>query len=254
MNRGRWRHLLVFLIFPFVLLSSCAPPLRPPKYQAPPKGLPPTQRPYEVFGETYYPLPSAEGFIEEGFASWYGPDFHSKSTACGEIYNMHDHTAAHKILPMQTYVRVLNRENGLETVVRINDRGPFVKGRVIDLSLTAAKEIGIHTNGTSYVRIEALGTPTEVFENGRKVTRFVPGNYTIGNFWIQVGAFTQKENAERLRNDLGKSCGKTEIELYDRGDVLFYRVQVFASTDLNKARILEREFSSTFPDSFLVAR
>ncbi|MFH1148260.1 MAG: septal ring lytic transglycosylase RlpA family protein [Pseudomonadota bacterium] len=256
MKRGGAGYLLVFVILALIPLSSCAPPpYRAPRYKPPPsKGQPPTQRPYEIFGETYYPLPSADGYVEEGLASWYGPDFHSKATACGEVYDMYDHTAAHKILPMQTYVRVLNIENGLDTVVRINDRGPFVKGRVIDLSLAAAREIGIYANGTSYVRLQALGMPTEVFENGRKVTRFVSGNYAVGDFWIQVGAFTQKENAERLKNDLLKSRAKVELEPYDRGDMLFYRVQVFASTDLDKARALEREFSSAYPNAFLVAR
>ncbi len=220
------------------------------------KGIPPTQRPYEIFGEAYYPIPSADGFAEEGIASWYGPDFHGKGTSCGEVYDMYEFTAAHKLLPMHTYVRVINLENNQETVVRINDRGPFVRGRVIDLSLAAAREIGMHNNGTAFVRIEALGTPTEVSKNGQGVKRFVQAmDYRAGKFWIQVGAFTNKDNADRLRASLNKSYDQVDIEVYNQGDSLFYRVQVFASTNLDKARDIQRQFEDNgFPGVFLVAR
>ncbi len=248
--------LSILLTFVLVLFAACASRPRARVHQPPPaKGIPPTQRPYEILGEMYYPIPSAEGFVEEGIASWYGPDFHCKATACGEVYDMDDFTAAHKILPMQTYVRVLNLENGAETMVRINDRGPFVKGRIIDLSLAAAKDIGMYGNGTSLVRIEALGTPVEVNENGRKVKRLVQTvNYKAGDFWIQVGAFTDKGNAERLKDSLGREYGRIDIQLYDRGDALFYRVQVFAATDLDAARGVERQVGTRFPNAFLVAR
>lgn len=252
------KHRAVFCVLSIsiaVVFTACA---STPRYKYPPatKGLPPTQRPYEVFGEVYYPVPSVDSFIEEGLASWYGPDFDGKATACGEVYNMYDYTAAHKILPMHTCVRVLNLENGLETVVRINDRGPFVKGRVIDLSLAAAKEIGMYENGTAYVRVEALGTPVETYENGRRVKRFVQTrDYKIGDFWIQVGAFTHKTNADRLRDRLKKSYDQVDIEMYDRGDIWFYRVQIFAATNLDKARDIEQKFEGQgFTDAFVVAR
>ncbi|MDI6791004.1 MAG: septal ring lytic transglycosylase RlpA family protein [Thermodesulfobacteriota bacterium] len=243
----------------FTLFTACA---TAPRYQysrgitRDTKGIPPTQRPYEIFGEAYYPIPSADGFAEEGIASWYGPDFHGKGTSCGEIYDMYEFTAAHKLLPMHTYVRVLNLENNQETVVRINDRGPFVKGRVIDLSLAAAKEIGMHNNGTAFVRIEALGAPTEVSENGQRVKRFVQTmDYRAGKFWIQVGAFTSKDNADRLRDSLNKNYDQVDIEAHNRGDALFYRVQVFASTNLDKARDIQRQFEDNgFHGAFLVAR
>jgi len=131
----------IFCVSVVTFFTACA---TAPRYQysrgitPDARSIPPTQRPYEIFGEVYYPLPSADGFAEEGIASWYGPDFHGNCTSCGEIYDMYEFTAAHKLLPMHTYVRVLNLENNRETVVRINDRGPFVKGRVIDLSLAAA--------------------------------------------------------------------------------------------------------------------
>ncbi|MEA1867752.1 MAG: septal ring lytic transglycosylase RlpA family protein, partial [Thermodesulfobacteriota bacterium] len=105
--------------------------------------MPATQRPYEVNGHVYYPLPFAKGFVEEGYASWYGKKFHGRPTASSEPYNMYAITAAHRTLPMNTYVRVLNLANGREVVVRINDRGPFAKKRIIDLSYGAAGKVGL---------------------------------------------------------------------------------------------------------------
>lgn len=255
---------LVSILALLLLFSGCAkrvsayPSPSSAKTAHPPsassRSVPATQRPYEIFGEVYYPIPSADGFVEEGFASWYGPNFHCKATACGEVYDMYDMTAAHKVLPMHTYLRVVNLENSQETVVRVNDRGPFVKGRILDLSLSAAKALGMYLNGTAFVRIEALGMPTEVVENGQKVKRFVQANYKLGDFWVQVGAFADRNNAERLRSDLKKSYDKVEIELYNREDKLLYRVQVFASNNLDQAREKEQLFSSRFAGAFLVAK
>lgn len=121
-----------------------------------------TMRPYSVFGITYYPFIANIGDDFEGIASWYGPDFHSKKTSNGEIYNMYDMTAAHKTLPMNTVVKVNNLENGKSIIVRINDRGPFVKGRIIDLSNKAAHEIDMVRKGTSKVKITVLGYNGEI--------------------------------------------------------------------------------------------
>ena len=116
-----------------------------------------TLRPYSVFGIKYYPSIPKIGDKFDGIASWYGPDFHSKKTSNGETYNMYDMTAAHKTLPMNTVVRVDNLENGKSIVVRINDRGPFVKGRIIDLSNKAAHEIDMYRQGTVKARVTVLG-------------------------------------------------------------------------------------------------
>ena len=121
-----------------------------------------TMRPYDVFGVTYYPFIANIGDDFEGIASWYGPDFHSKKTSNGEIYNMHDMTAAHKTLPMNTVVKVNNLENGKSIIVRINDRGPFVKGRIIDLSNKAAHEIDMVRRGTAKVKVTVLGYNGEI--------------------------------------------------------------------------------------------
>ncbi|WP_141046944.1 septal ring lytic transglycosylase RlpA family protein [Aliarcobacter cryaerophilus] len=116
-----------------------------------------TMRPYNVFGIRYYPFVANVGDQFVGIASWYGPDFHAKKTSNGEIYNMYAMTAAHKTLPMNTVVRVDNLDNGRSTIVRINDRGPFVAGRIIDLSNKAAHEIDMVRKGTARVKVTVLG-------------------------------------------------------------------------------------------------
>ncbi|MDD2888779.1 MAG: septal ring lytic transglycosylase RlpA family protein [Aliarcobacter sp.] len=121
-----------------------------------------TMRPYSVFGIKYYPFIANIGDKFDGIASWYGPDFHSKKTSNGEIYDMYDMTAAHKTLPMNTVVKVDNLDNGKSIIVRINDRGPFVRGRIIDLSNKAAREIEMVGRGTANVKITVLGYNGEI--------------------------------------------------------------------------------------------
>lgn len=119
-------------------------------------------KPYTVLGKTYYPLQSAAGFRETGVASWYGPNFHGKKTANGETYNMYAMTAAHKILPLGTVVRVSHLNNGKNIIVRVNDRGPFVDDRIIDLSYTAAKQLDMIGTGTARVQIIALSDSSTI--------------------------------------------------------------------------------------------
>jgi rare lipoprotein A len=114
-------------------------------------------KPYQVFGVNYVPLANANGFRERGVASWYGKKFHGRRTSSGEPYDMYTMTAAHKTLPLPCYVRVRNLENGRSTVVRVNDRGPFLNNRVIDLSYAAANKLGIIGRGTGLVEIEVVG-------------------------------------------------------------------------------------------------
>jgi rare lipoprotein A len=113
--------------------------------------------PYLIDGQRYTPQNSSKGHVEEGIASWYGDDFHGKATANGECYNMYAFTAAHRTLPLPTVVRVTNMENNKSVVVKVNDRGPFARGRIIDLSYAAAQSIGMVGKGTAPVRIEAIG-------------------------------------------------------------------------------------------------
>lgn len=145
------RTLLVLLFC--TLLGGCGL-LNFDLFGPPPGG--PYGKPYTVRGKTYYPLLSAKGFKETGVASWYGPGFHGRLTANGERFNMHALTAAHTRLPLGTRVRVTHLGTGASLIVRINDRGPFVKDRVIDLSHEAARRLGVIRKGSARVRLEAL--------------------------------------------------------------------------------------------------
>jgi len=125
--------------------------------------------PYRVFGVRYTPLAGSNGYVEEGVASWYGQKFHGKKTSSGEIYDMYQMTAAHRTLPLPTYARVDNLTNGRSIVVKINDRGPFVNNRVIDLSYVAATKLGIADAGVGNVRVTALD-PTRVYASNPSST------------------------------------------------------------------------------------
>ncbi|MEA3290506.1 MAG: septal ring lytic transglycosylase RlpA family protein [Campylobacterota bacterium] len=151
-----------------------------------------TMRPYVVFGKKYHPTVAHVYDKFTGIASWYGPDFHAKKTSNGEVYNMYAMTAAHKTLPMNTMVKVDNLDNGLSTVVRINDRGPFVAGRIIDLSNAAAHKVDMVKKGTAKVRITVLGFHgkiAETFEEKQEVS-------SVGNYYIQVGVFRRVAGAQ----------------------------------------------------------
>lgn len=209
----------------------------------------PWQKPYTVNGQRYEPLASHYGFVQIGVASWYGSDFHGKYTSNGERYDMHAMTAAHKTLPLGVYVRVKNMDNGREAVVRVNDRGPFVKGRVIDLSYAAAKQIGLDVIGTAPVRIEALGY------RGTGTDQYTAlDDYDAGNYTVQVGSFKEYSNAQRLSGEMKKRYGFSEIHLTDVNGDSFYRVYAGKYTSLIAAELAEKEFSEHgYPGSFTVA-
>lgn len=154
--------------------------------------------------------PAPAGYTEEGNASWYGDPFNGRRASNGEIYDMYKLTAAHRTLPFDTRVRVTNLNNGKSTTVRITDRGPFVEGRVIDLSLAAAREIDLVGPGVAPVRVEVLGNV----------------DVTAGFFTVQVGAFKDRGNAERLRDRLSASYSPIYIQQYDAPEGTFYRVRV----------------------------
>jgi rare lipoprotein A len=158
-------------------------------------------------------LPPATGQSETGLASWYGDPYHGRATANGEIYDMNAFTAAHRTLPFDTWVRVTSLENSLFTTVRINDRGPFIEGRIIDLSRSAAQAINMIGSGTALVRIEVVKRPEQ--------TQGGPPVYSV-----QVGAFESEENAMRLQAQLVDDYGDVFIHQSEAGDGLFYRVRV----------------------------
>jgi len=216
--------------------------------------IPPTQKPYHVMGRTYYPVPSSFGHNETGIASWYGNKFHGKKTSNGETYNMYGKTAAHKTLPMNTFLLVKNLENNRETIVRVNDRGPFVKGRIIDLSLTAAKELGIDRRGTARVKITALGEAVEASRGGKNIERFLPYDFDHGEFFVQIGAFTDKNNATRLKNKMLSQGRKAVSQMYSADGRRYYRVQVRAGKDIASAQKLEKVLEAHYPGAFVIAR
>ena len=148
-----------------------------------------TMRPYSVMGKTYYPTKVSIGDSFSGVASWYGDDFHGKKTSNGEYYNMYDMSAAHKTLPMNTMVKVTNLRNDRSAIVRINDRGPFVKSRIIDLSYTAAKRLDVVQHGTAPVRLEVVGFNGVIGEFSKEKSVVMDG------YFVQIGAFRNKEGA-----------------------------------------------------------
>ena len=144
--------------------------------------------PYTVLGKTYTVLPSARGYHERGIASWYGSKFHGRRTSSGELYDMHLATAAHKSLPLPTYAEVTNLDNGRKMIVKINDRGPFHDGRIIDLSYAAAIKLGVDKTGTARVDVRAIDVTT----SKRSSVKLADGTF------LQVGAFSKRKTADDL--------------------------------------------------------
>ena len=211
-------------------------------------------RQYVALGKTYSPLTTRGNFKERGIASWYGRKFHGMGTSSGEIYDMYGMTAAHPILPIPSYARVTNLSNNKSVVVRINDRGPFLHDRIIDLSYTAAHKLGIVGNGSSEVEVESIATDTVVATpiaaaEPIKSEPLPPEPVTApaatsastpaaaGNTYLQLGAFKSQQGAEsflaRMRaefNDSGK-----QVSLYEKDGLTRVHLGPYASTDEAKA-------------------
>ena len=152
---------------------------------------------YEVAGKRYVVLESAAGFVERGVASWYGPTFHGGRTATGETYDMNAMTGAHPTLPLPTWVRVTNLQNGRSVVVRLNDRGPFSNNRIIDLSHAAAEQLDMIRAGTAMVEVQSL-----TGGNAAAGSEPVAQPAAAARFFAQAGAFAEEENARRLAERL----------------------------------------------------
>ena len=253
MNSAMNRALAVFLLL-LLLVPACGGkrPSTQPSSAPESAKIKPSQRPYTVMGKRYEPLPTHVGFSQEGIASWYGPDFHGKRTSSGEVYDMHAMTAAHKTLPLGVYVKVRNRENGTEAIVKVNDRGPFVKDRVIDLSFTAAKKLGVDVKGTARVRVDALGYRTSGSIGEEYFSE--PESYDSGNYSVQVGSFKDALNAQRLSAEMKKLFGHSEIQPATVNGERFSRVLVGKYASLKDAEEAERQFADHgYPGSFVVA-
>ena len=184
---------------------------------------------YVVFGKRYYVMDSGKGYIEKGIASWYGTKFHGRRTSSGETYDMYAMTAAHKSLPLPTYVKVTNLSNDKFIVVKVNDRGPFHENRIIDLSYTAAIKLDIIQKGTGLVEVKAID-PEEPKEDNRVKDDKISTQDT--SFYIQVGTFSKLESAKILKQKLG-SFGDNLIKISNvivSGNTL-YRVRIGPFTD-----------------------
>ncbi|MBI4766014.1 MAG: septal ring lytic transglycosylase RlpA family protein [Deltaproteobacteria bacterium] len=213
------------------------------------------EKPYAVDGKWYFPVSSIAEFKEKGICSWYGPDFHGKSTSSGETYDQFGYTAAHRILPFNTQVRVKNPSNKKEILVRINDRGPFLKDRILDLSYTGAKELGLVGPGTALVELEALGILEEVEENGKTVTRLVQQvDFQKGDFSVQIGAFKDLQRALILKERLQKEYPQIEISETVRSGETFFRVRLAHCPELQEAIRLQKQLEGQgFSQALVVA-
>jgi rare lipoprotein A len=212
---------------------------------------------YNVLGKRYFVLSSSVGYVERGVASWYGPGFHKVRTSTGETYDMYGMTAAHKTLPLPAYVRVTNLQNGRSVVVRVNDRGPFVGNRIIDLSYTAASKLDMLRNGTAMVEVRSLdvapapvpapapGTPITAADSAPTAAPLTatpleavsPAAPAAGSsvtqvaipaaLFIQAGAFSDPKNAERLVERLrGGGYGKIFVRDNEIAGRRMYRVRI----------------------------
>lgn len=181
---------------------------------------------YEVFGKNYYPMKTATGYREQGIASWYGRKFHGRRTSSGEPYDMYAMTAAHRTLPLPSYVRVTNLVNQSNIIVKVNDRGPFHANRLIDLSYVAAWKLGITQEGTGLVEIEVVN-PEVAIQPQPVITKPASAPGKLPQLFVQVGAFSQHKNAVRLKHNLANQLS-TPVQVHQSGAApgTGYKVQV----------------------------
>jgi peptidoglycan lytic transglycosylase len=214
--------------------------------------------PYEVWGKTYHVLPTAEGYQEQGRASWYGAKFHGHRTSNGETYNMYEMSAAHKSLPLPSYAKVTNLDNGRSVIVRVNDRGPFHDGRIIDLSYAAAKKLGYYSKGTANVEVEAIVVAQSlVAQNSKPENNITPvakskqealaAGYA---YFIQIGAFSTEPAAEQLKSRVDAvfvtNLQNTAFVTRSKGATkVFHRVRMGPYYDLQQAEELLKQLNAS---------
>ena len=253
MNRSA--RTLGVLILSTLMLAGCGPfaprgpapvdtgrplPATPPAPGAPGEPLSRYGNPefYVVDGVRYVPLKSAEGYVERGVASWYGPDFHGGLTSTREAYDMYQMSGAHKTLPLPCWVEVTNLENGRKARLRINDRGPFKKNRVIDLSYAAALKLDIVKQGTAFVEVRAVAGPAAPPLRVAEVAPAAPAGVAAAppRMYLQVGAFGDRANADRLRQTLAPTVG-SEVRVYEDTSHAppLYKVQLGPVRDVTHA-------------------
>jgi len=187
------------------------------------------------------PPPAVPGAVQEGLASWYGRPYHGRRTASGEVYDMYALTAAHRTLPFGTWVRVTRRDDGRSVVVRINDRGPFVRDRIVDLSWAAARRIGLDVDGVAPVRLEVLPGPPEREPAAAPAPPARRSSRMAACLWVQVGAFREHANAVRARERL-EAAGERAVILEGPGGLERVRLGPFedpAEAERARRRVLD---------------
>lgn len=220
---------IIISILAISLIASCASSGSGKSRKTTAKGAIPQEHPlsksgnpesYVVFGKTYKLLPTSKGYKEKGMASWYGDKFHGKPTSSGTPYDMHAYTAAHKTLPIPSYVIVTNTETNKSITVLVNDRGPFVKGRIIDLSFAAAKELNVVQKGTAPVRVEAIG-PHQYLDPSKK-----PRNNPVTKI-TQENAPLPAIEAAVIQSNIAKTESSTTTPFYNDNNVVILEQQSF---------------------------
>jgi len=218
--------------------------------------------PYEVFGKTYYVMNSAEGYRETGIGSWYGKKFSGRPTSSQEPYDPYAMTAAHKTLPIPSYVRVTNLDNKKQIIVRVNDRGPFHDGRIIDLSYAAAHKIGYASKGTARVLVEAIsvpaaGAPATATPQPYQPQPYQPASSDSGdNYYIQVGAFRDLATAQALQQQL-INVTSAPVGIHsapENGTSGVHRVRVGPFSSEQAAQQAQNQLRATVSDPLLIKR
>ncbi len=209
--------------------------------------------PYTVLGKTYYVLDRSDDYDQRGIASWYGQKFNGRKTSSGEIYSICEFSAAHKTLPLPSYVRVTNTRNGKSVVVRVNDRGPFHDGRIIDLSYVAAIRIGLDKTGTAPVHVELVKAAD--FRPERPEAEINRAADPDGEVSLQFGSFADKDNAKRLQDRLQDAdIGYVQLDKVDVQGRTLWRVLLQSAKNEQLADIFEKIRQLGLPKPKVVAQ
>ena len=227
--------------------SEVIPPEPPKPQEQPPMRAAKSKRgdAHRPSGKTQYPLLNKHGYEERGIASWYGPSFHGRRTSSGELFDMYKISAAHRLLPMYAKVTVTNLENGKSTTLAVNDRGPFVAGRVLDLSYAAARDLGMVEKGLARVVIR---TSEPIV--GQKA------NDIVGEFFIHIGSFESEHDAHYLLKDMKSLNYKTSVLKVvrdDRDGEIHWRVEVGPYRSMSDANKAHSRVVKDYPSAFVVA-
>lgn len=209
---------------------------------------------YHVFGRAYHTMASSKNYEERGIASWYGTKFHAQRTSSGEPYDMLGMTAAHKTLPLPTYVQVTNLKNGRKIIVKVNDRGPFESNRIIDLSYVAAKKLGMLGHGTAYVDVKAIDPNHMSSDDGLILAHRSKSLRSLfassqpassSGVYLQVGAFQNRIHAERFKNKVSTLISSpVRITQMAKSSQRLFRVQVGPFDDIMTADSISKRLKS----------